>query len=688
MSTAPECVEAFDLAALNAENRGLRLSDPDVSAQAEALLDRLSLEQKVRQMSGLDYETQDDLYLAPGAPSLGIPEFRMVDGPRGVRAKTATAFPVAMARGATWNPALEAAIGQAIAREARARGANVLLAPAVNLLRHPGWGRAQETYGEDPLHVGCLGAAFIAGAQRELVACVKHFALNSIEDNRFEVDVQVDARTLHEVYLPHFERCVRDAHVGAVMSAYNRVNGQHCAENGALLRGVLKEGWGFQGLVMSDWVFGTRSTEPSLRAGLDLEMPAPYWYGERLLAALRQGRVDARLVDEAVLRALRVKLAFGLTDLAMPTQDCIECHAHQELALRAAHESMVLLKNEGGLLPLDAQRCGRVAVVGSLAALENTGDHGSSAVSSSFVVSALEGLTDRLSAARVLQVPTDALSASERRAIAACDVAVVIVGLTWQDEGERIPLMEGGGDRTSLRLRPVHEQLIRDVCALVPRTIVVLQGGSALEVRPWVDRVPALLMSWYPGMLGGEALADVLFGRVCPSGKLPLSFARSAADLVPFDPRAGAVRYGYDHGYRYLDRLGREVEFPFGFGLSYTRFRYDALVLDRSRFDPDGVLEAEVQVTNVGARAGEEVVQLYVTPPPGDPVAPLRSLVGFGRLALGPSESKRLRMRVTQRELRTYDATRDAFRVRNGSYVLSAGPSSRELPLRASFTVA
>ena len=387
-----------------------------------------------------------------------------------------------------------------------------------------------------------MGVAFIAGAQRKLIASVKHLALNSIEDTRFQVDVKVDERTLHEVYLPHFEACVREAYVGSVMSAYNRVNGVYCGENKLLLRDILRTRWRFLGLVESDWVLGTRSTEPSLQAGLDIEMPEANHYGAALLRALQAGRVALRDIDEAVRRILRVKLAFGLAAVdpqvpahvpLAPTEDVIECTEHQDLALEVAHQSFVLLKNAEGVLPLIGARDFPLALVGSLAAMENTGDHGSSTVKSSFVISALEGMTDRLSASLVKAMARDRLTAADRETLRNCKAAVVVVGLTWREEGERIPILQGGGDRDSLRLSDTHERLVREVSELVPRTVVVLQAGSALEVRRIVDQVPAMLMAWYPGMLGGEALADVLMGRVSPSGKLPLSVPRAASDLCP-----------------------------------------------------------------------------------------------------------------------------------------------------------
>jgi beta-glucosidase len=676
-----EAVEAFDADALNRGNRGVRLADTALDARVDALVARLSLDDKVALMHGSSLAT-DELFETPADPVSGLPPLRMVDGPRGVRAGIATTFPVAMARGATWDVALEARVGEAIALEARARGANVLLAPAINLLRHPGWGRAQETYGEDSLHVGRMGFAFVAGAQRHLIASVKHFALNSIENSRFEVDVQADARTLREVYLPHFELCVRGAHAGSVMSAYNRVNGSYCAENRALLRDILKGEWGFRGFVESDWVWGTRSTVASAHAGLDIEMPLPTYYGKRLAEAVARGRVPITVVDEAVRRILRVKLAFGLDAPDEVSTEVIECAAHTELALEVARKSMVLLKNEGGLLPLRRRELGKLAVVGTLAAMPNTGDRGSSAVRSTYVVTPLEGLTDALGA-KVEHIDADQLDAAAERTVSAADAAVVVVGLTFREEGELIPFMEGGGDRSWLRLSPVHEALIRRVAALQPRTVVVLVAGSALEL-PWLDAVPAVLLSFYPGMLGGEALAELLLGARSPSGKLPFTMA-AAADLPSFAPDSPRVFYEREHGYRWLLARARTPRFAFGFGLAYADVAYRTLQLSQRGEGDTLEVCATVEVENLSARTHEEVVQLYAHKPGSRVARSGRWLVGFGRLRLAAGQRKQLRMRVTARELGYWDEAQGAFALEPGAYVLSAGGSSLALPLSAPF---
>jgi beta-glucosidase len=582
-----------------------------VDARVEALLSQMTLEEKVAQMHGDNLDA--GIWRTADNDRLGIPGFGMVDGARGVSKGTgnATTFPVGMARGATWDPELERRIGQVIGTEARAAGASVLLAPVTTVVRHPRWGRSQETYGEDPLHIGRMGVGFIRGLQEHVVASAKHFALNSIEDTRFDVDVTVDERTLREIYLPHFRMAVREGQTGSVMSAYNKVNGAYCGENAPLLRDILKDEWGFKGFVESDWVLGTRSTVESALNGLDIEMPIPRFYGPPLVTAVDDGDVPEAIIDEAVRRIVRTKLCFRLdTDPPVKDPALIETLEHTDLTLEVARKAIVLLKNAGGTLPLDRGALTSIAVVGPLADLENLGDTGSSDVEPSYAVTALEGVQDRAGAIAVAHVPGTTLSPAEEATISAADAAIVVVGLTEDDEGESFV---GAGDREMLDLAADQAQLVADVAALSAATIVVLEGGSAITVEGWIDDVEAVLMAWYPGMEGGNAIADVIFGDVNPSGRLPLSFPRLESDLPPFDNVSLAVTYDYYHGYRLLDRDAVDPRFPFGFGLSYTTYSYANLVVADSTLDPDGTLEVSVDVTNSGTVAGDEVVQLYVS---------------------------------------------------------------------------
>ncbi len=657
-----------------------------VEQRVDALLADMTLAQKLDQMRGKTLGTGG--WRTPDEPSLGLPGFGMLDGPRGVSALIgghATAFPVAVARGASWDPALEERVGEAIGAEARAKQASVLLAPTVNILRHPRWGRAQETYGEDTLHLGQMGAGFVRGAQQHVIASAKHLALNSIEDTRLDLNVTVDERSLREVYLPHFRILVQQAHVGSVMAAYNSVNGQYCAENVHLLHDVLKGDWDFQGFVESDWIFGMHGTATSANAGLDIEMPVPNFYGPPLASAVTAGTVSQAVIDDAVRRVLRAKLCFRLdTDPPVADPATIESPAHLDLALEAEREGIVLLKNAGASLPLDRARMRSVAVLGGLAATVNLGDHGSSDVSPSFAVTPLDGIRSQAPGVSVTDLSASTMSDADRATVASADAAVVVVGLTADDESERVFTV---GDRKSLDLSPAQNELVATVAALNPRTIVVLEGSGAVTM-PWVNDVGAILMAWYPGQEGGRAIADVLFGDVNPSGKLPVTFPVREADLPPFDDHSTQVTYGYFHGYRWVDRLGIAPLFPFGFGLSYTTFRYANLTLERSSFSPAGRLRATVEVTNTGSVAGDEIAQLYVSYPGSRVERAVQDLKAFARVHLEPGETRTVVFGVRAADLAYWDVAAGGWTVEPTTYGVRVGGSSRDLPLEATFTVA
>ena len=656
-----------------------------VERRVEDLLARMTLAEKVEQLHGLQRAPIDDLYHTPPNERLGIPGFRMVDGPRGVRAGKTTAFPVGMARGATFDPELERRVGAAMGLETSARGGNVLLAPCINLLRHPSWGRAQETYGEDPHHLGVMGAAFVEGVQQHVVASVKHYAVNSIENTRFTMSANLSERTLREVYLPHFQRCIA-AGVGSVMSAYNRVNGAWCAENAHLLRDILKGEWGFDGFVESDWLLGMHDTVGSIRAGLDIEMPRPKVYGRNLLAAVESGTVPIGLVDDAVRRVLRIMIRFGIFDgRPHASPSVIACAEHTDLAREVAEKSLVLLRNEGDLLPLDRARLRRIAVVGELAGAKNLGDRGSSYVSPPWVVTALQGLQDAAGPAiEVEPFLTDAPNAHQLDRIASADAVIVVAGLSSKDEGEGQVTV---GDRLRLELPEVQEELILRVAAANPRTAVVLEGGSAIVVERWIERVPAVLLAWYPGMEGGHAIAAGLFGDVNPGGRLPLTFVRAQSDLPSFDVEHDEIEYGPLHGYRLADHAGLEPRFPFGFGLSYTRFAYRALAMESSTLRADGQLQATVEIANVGTRDGDEVVQLYVGCARSRVARPVRELKAFARVHVAAGETARVEFDVPMSDLRYWDEDANGWLLEETDYVVEAGPSSRELPLRAELKV-
>jgi beta-glucosidase len=655
-----------------------------IDDRVERWLRQMTLEQKIKQMHGSRLGPVEDLYQTPDDDLLGIPGFRMVDGPRGVRAGNATTFPVGMARAATFDVELERHVGEAIGFETAAKGGNVILAPTINNLRHPRWGRAQETYGEDVCLLGEMGAAFVKGAQEHVLASVKHFAANSIEDRRMSVDVTIDERTLREIYLRPFEKVVKSAHPASVMSAYNSVNGHYCSENAHLLRDILQNDWGFDGFVESDWITGTHSTAPAALAGLAIEMPLGAYFAEsKLVPAVETGEVPESVIDDAVRRILRKKLEFQLDAPKPVSPDVVESKAHTDLALAVAQEAIVLLKNEGNALPLDRATTKKLALVGPLADSVNLGDEGSSNSKPSWAVTARAGLEDRAGGGTdIVFVPGPTLSPSDLTTIGSADAAVVVVGLTADDEGENLENL-GGGDRKSLDLSLSDRDLCASVAAANPRTIVVLEGSGPLIVTPFIDSISALLMAWYPGQEGGHALADVLFGDVNPSGKLPVTFPLSESQLPSFVNDQDAVSYDYLHGYRWLDHQGEDPSFPFGFGLSYTSFAYDNLVVSES----GGTVQARVDVQNIGAVAGKAVAELYVSYPGSGVERAVRELTGFAKMELSPGETKTATIEFPLSDLAYFDVASERFVVEPLSYLFSAGGSSRELPVTATLDV-
>ncbi len=679
------------------------LSPGEIEQKAGEFLAQMTLKEKIRQMSG------DLFYFPDGIPMLwaynrtpfpagenrrlDIPGIRFTDGPRGVVLYHATCYPVSMARAAAWDMKLEERIGDAIGVEARSMGANYYGGVCINLLRHPAWGRAQETYGEDPYLLGELGAALTRGVQRHIMACAKHYALNSIENARYKVDVQVDERTLREVYLPHFKRCV-DEGIASIMSAYNKVNGEWCSHHTTLLRQILKEEWGFQGFVLSDFVYAVHDARDAVLGGLDVEMPFFDHYRRRLGKLVRNGEVPETVIDEAVLRILRQKIRFA--QVGEPERykaEAVLCPEHIQLAREAGQKSIVLLKNDPPspgqppLLPLDRSLIRRLAVIGKLADHANIGDKGSSMVRPPYVVTLLQGLRKAGGQIEIIYDDGSDIEKAKRTARSA-DRVVLAAGYTHKDEGEyfKKPLMPvHGGDRDSLALHSQDEALILAVTAANPKTIVVIIGGSAIISEAWRGQTPALLMAWYGGMEGGNALADVLFGDVNPSGKLPCTFPESDTQLPFFDKDAETIQYGYYHGYQMMDKNQQTSAFPFGYGLSYTQYVYSNLKLENSTLLPDGSLQIDVDVSNTGTRAGEEIVQLYTGCRGTNVDHPHKALKGFQRVALQPGESKTVAFTLKAADLAYYDVQTRQWQVELAQYVIYVGASSSEKDLLKAF---
>ncbi|MCR2792747.1 glycoside hydrolase family 3 C-terminal domain-containing protein [Microbacterium sp. zg.Y625] len=613
---------------------------------------------------------------------LGVPGFRFSDGPRGVVMGESTAFPVSMARGATWDLALEEEIGRAIGAEMRAQGGNFFGGVCINLPRHPAWGRAQETYGEDPYLLGEFGAALVRGVKRHGMAVAKHYALNSMENARFKVDVAADDATLHEVYLPHFRRVVEEGADG-IMTSYNSVNGEWAGENETLLERILRAQWGFEGVTISDFIFGFRNSAKSVRAGLDVEAPMRQQRARDLPSDLNAGRLSWEHVERAARRVLTTQLRFFAGDRdAEPEPSVVFSADHRALSRRAAATSAVLLKNDlvGGLpvLPWNPHVTRSVAVVGRLSDIPNTGDKGSSNVHSPHVVSPLEGIRAAVPHATVVHVGDDDPVAAGLAASRA-DVAVVVVGYTAEDEGEYLgdsmlstpglravfpafppgmamPSAEdrndnlmgtaAGGDRVSLRLRSADVEMILAVAEANPRTVVAIVTAGAVIIEEWEPSVSAILVSWYAGSEGGHALADVIFGAVDASGRLPYSIPKTEDHLPFFDADAEAVTYDRWHGQRLLDRDGHQAAYPLGYGLSYTEFTIDDVVVGPLEGERFGVT---VRVTNCGDRPGRHVVQIYGVVDAED--FPRRSLLGFAAIDLPPGEQRAIEVTASVRPM-------------------------------------
>ena len=609
---------------------------------------------------------------------LGIPGLDFIDGPRGCVVGPATSFPVSMARGAAFNPDLEERIGEAIGAELRATGATFTGAVCMNLLRHPAWGRAQETYGEDPHHVGEMAAALTRGLQKHVMACMKHFALNSMENARFRVDVVAEERALHEVYLPHFRRVAEEG-VASVMSAYNSVNGEWCGQNRELLISILREEWGWNGFVITDFINGLRDPVLSVQAGCNIEMPFAQQRARFLETALEEGALDIRDVDARVTETLSTFLRFAHVYDACPPASVIACSAHRELAREAAADSAVLLRNDG-TLPLDTKRISKIAVLGELAAAINLGDEGSSNIRfTPDPITPLDGLKERFSNASITY-STDDPSVAD-----GADVAIVVVGFTRHDEGEYIgagmnetlqslmppadhpvlgftdPSMgerfgelfqnsagvgggssQSGGDRKDLRLSEAHEKLIEAARRYNERVVVVLICGSAV-VCPWLDSTAATLSLFYAGSEGGRALGDILSGETEPGGRLPFAIPVSETSLVPFDPEANSAHYELLHGQWILDHENIPAHRPFGYGLGYTSF-----AMGPARTKGEAV---EVEVTNTGQRPGSTVVQVYGSVPESEYQRPPKRLVGFMKARLDAGETQTLSIPVDMQML-------------------------------------
>jgi beta-glucosidase len=666
--------------------------------QWSALVGEMTIEEKIALLTG------EDFFASRGIPRLGIPSFHMSDGPHGVRAQSegaadhlglnasaaATCFPSGAATASSWNPELARSIGKAVGEEARYYGIRVMLGPAFNIKRSPLCGRNFEYYSEDPYLAGQLAASFVQGMQSNgVAACLKHFACNNQEDRRMVSNSVVDERTLREIYLPAFEEAVKEGDPWSVMCAYNRINGTFCSEHDWLLNRVLRQEWGFDGVVISDWG-AVSNRAKALKGGLDLEMPGTSGYSD---AYLRQGLEDGTIteadLDTSVIRLLTL---LERTADATPV-DTIDLEGHHALAQQAAEECLVLLKNEEGILPL--KKDSKIAVLGQLAQRPRYQGGGSSHVASWKVDNTLEELWDRCKEQGELlyadgysmengeEISEDYLAPAVQMA-AAAETAVLFLGLTEQYETE-------GADRKDMKLPSAHEELLRRVVAVNPNVVVVLTAGAPVEM-PWLQQVKGVLATYTAGDGLGSAVASVLFGEVNPSGKLaetmPVKLEHNPSYLT-FRESKTDIRYseGIFVGYRWYEKRALPVAFPFGHGLSYTTFAYSDLTLSHTTLPQGETLVVTMKVTNTGIRAGKECVQLYVGDVETSLPRPVKELKGFRKVLLEPGETKVLTFSLDKRAFAFYDTQLGDWAVEPGSFLISVGASSQDIRLTATVEV-
>ena len=718
---------------LNAAAASSQVTDKEkvqMEKRIEKLIKKMTLEEKVGLLHG-----NSKFYVA-GVERLGIPEWSLSDGPHGVRAEinrhdwayagwtndSASYFPTGTAFAAAWNPELAYRRGEVLGEEARWRKKDVLLGPVVNIIRPPLCGRNFEYMSEDPYMNSVLAVAYIKGLQSRDVACsVKHFAVNNQETNRTTVDVECSERALREIYLPAFKAAVQEGGALTVMAAYNKFRGEFCAENNYLVCKILRNEWGFDGVYVTDWG-AAHSTIPSMEAGLDLEMGTlidkyeDWYYANPLIEAVKSGKIPMSLVDEKVGDVLRVMIKTNVLDPkkrfgpgSMNTKE------HQQATYDAAAEAIVLLKNQNNLLPLDFSSIKSLAVIGDNATRKHSNGGLSSEIKAVYEVTPLEALRakwgdkvdirfaqgyEKLStfvegsnngqSSGTFSSKTQESDALLKEAVEVArtsDVALLVCGLNHDYDTESF-------DRLNMDIPYGQVELIQEVVKANPRTIVVMIAGSPLNMAAVDICSPAIVWAWFNGMEGGNALVDVLSGKVNPSGKMPfttpVSLDQSPAHaLGNFPGRDLKVNYEEDIlvGYRWFDTKGLPVVYPFGYGLSYTTFNYSNLNTDKKTYDQADTIQATFTLTNTGDREGAEVAQLYVSDPVCSVMRPVKELKGFKKVFLKPGESRRITLDIPVSSLAFYSEAQSQFVVEPGEFILQLGASTSDIKQKISIDV-
>jgi beta-glucosidase len=694
----------------------------------DSLIALMTIEEKIGMLHG------NSMFANGGVERLGIPELKMADGPLGIREEVsrdswapagwdndfATYYPAAGAVAATWNPELSYVFGNSVGQEARARDKDMLLSPAINIIRTPLGGRTYEYFTEDPFLNKKLAVPFIIGIQdNDVMACVKHFAVNNQETNRGTVDVQVDERTLREIYLPAFEASVKDANAYSLMGAYNKFRGDYLCENDLMLNKILRDEWGFQGIVVSDWA-AVHSTVKSLENGLDIEMGTPkpfneYYLADKLIAAYKAGEISEDEINKHVKRILGVLFQVKAIDGENRTKGSLATEAHFQDSYNVAAEAIVLLENDKNLLPLKLESVKTIAVIGNNATKKNALGGFGAGVKTKREVTPLEGLQNRLPEGIKIQYaegylerysknendkktevtlhgPTTINELDETKleeAITAAknsDIAIVFAGSNRDYETE-------ASDRNDLSLPFGQEELIQKVMAVNPNTIVVFIAGAPFDIASIKEKASTIIWSWFNGSEGGNALADVILGTVNPSGKLPWTMPKnlndSPAHATNSFPGDEIVEYKEEFlvGYRWFDTQNIAPLYPFGYGLSYTNFEFSEIKTNKAEYSENDTIEVSFSIKNTGNFDGKEVAQLYVSKPTSTVKRAAQELKGFQKVLVKSGTSENVTIQIPAKELAYFDVTKNDWVVEKGTYLLKIGNSSRNILSEIAITV-
>ncbi|WP_345950207.1 glycoside hydrolase family 3 C-terminal domain-containing protein [Mucilaginibacter sp. PAMB04274] len=697
-------------------------TDAEVFKQADALLKQMTLPEKVSMIHG------SSSFTSGGVPRLGIPEFVMSDGPHGVRlehgrtykdsmgiADASTYLPTGVCLAATWNPKLGYAFGSVLGAEANYRGKDVILGPGINIIRSPLNGRNFEYQSEDPYLISRLAVGYIKGVQDQGVsACVKHYALNNIEAKRTSINVEVSERALREIYLPGFKAAVQEGGVYTLMGSYNKVRGEWATHNNYLMNQILKKEWGFKGIVISDWG-AVHNTQQALWNGTDIEMGTDlslgdkpdyrkYFLGDTVLALVKAGKTPEYLINDKVRRILYVMIKTHVID-KQRKKGTFNTKEHQQTAQKIAEEGIVLLKNQNNILPL-APAVKSIAVIGFNANRPQALGGGSSQIKALYEVTALDGLKKQ--AAKGVKITyaqgykiergakADAGMIQEAaNAAAKADVAIVVGGWThgydynkWADNAYDAE----DTDKPDMNMPFGQDELIKAVLKANPKTVVVLLGGGPIDMTQWAQNAPGIIQAWYPGMEGGTALANIIYGKTNPSGKLPMTFPKTLADapdhkLGEFPASKDGVNVYYNDdiyvGYRYFDTYKVEPQFAFGYGLSYTTFAYSGLQVKTQ----GNTATVTFTVTNTGKKAGAEIAQVYVKQQQSLLPRPEKELKAFDKVFLQPGEKKQVTLSLNADAFQYFNDVTNNWMLEKGNYNILVGASSRDIKLTAVATL-